>query len=132
MINLDIVTPEKRVVDIDVDSVSIPTAKGEIGILPKHAPLISTLKPGVLSYSISGVTEQLVIAGGFVEVSGNKVSILADIAENKGEIDVDSARAEKVDAEKMLGAWTGNEEEFEVEFEKLEKAQARLRLASQK
>ncbi len=133
MINLEIVTPEKKVIDQEVEAVNVPTAKGEIGILPNHAPLISTLKPGILSFTENGSTEQLVISGGFVEVSTNKVSILADIAENSDEVDVEAAKVERKEAEKLLGEWKdGSEEEFEVELERLEKAQARLQLTSRK
>lgn len=130
MIDLQIVTPEKMVVDLQADSVTVPTAKGEIGILPSHAPLISSLRAGVLSYKAGGSSEEMVVSGGFVEVSGNKVSILADVAENKDEIDIESAKAEKKEAGKLLGSWKGTEEEFELEVERLEKAQARLALAS--
>ncbi|MCD9189594.1 MAG: F0F1 ATP synthase subunit epsilon [Pyrinomonadaceae bacterium] len=130
MIKLEIVTPEKRVLDESVDAVTIPTEKGEIGILPNHAPLISTLKSGILSYTIKGTTEKMVISGGFVEVGTGKISVLADIAETADEVNVETARAEKEAAEKTLGAWSGTDEEFEAERERLEKAQARLQLVS--
>ncbi len=130
MINLEIVTPERKVVDQAVEVVYVPTAAGEIGILENHAPLISTLKPGILSYTDKGSTERMVIAGGFVEVSANKVSILADIAEKSEAVDVGAAKVERDEAQKILGEWRGSEEEFEVELEKLEKAQARLQITS--
>ncbi len=130
MINLEIVTPEKKVIDAAVDAVTIPTAKGEIGILPNHAPLISTLKSGILTYTNKGTTERMVVSGGFVEVSTDKVSILADIAENSEDIDVESARSEQEEVQKLLGNWKGSEEEFETALERLEKAQARLQLTS--
>lgn len=130
MINLEIVTPEKKIIDEAVDSVTVPTANGEIGILENHAPLISTLRSGILSYSNKGTNEQMVVSGGFVEVSTDKVSILADIAENKEDIDVESAKSERVETEKLLGDWKGTEEEFEFEMERLEKAQARLQLTA--
>ena len=132
MLNLEIVTPEKSVFSDTVESVSVPTVSGEIGILTNHAPLISGLKSGILSYSKNGAIERMVVAGGFVEVSDNKVSILADTAETVGDIDVDAARTERETVEKNLGAWKGTEEEFEIEREKLERAQARLQLASGK
>ena len=128
MLNLEIVTPEKKVFDDAVDAVTIPTAKGEIGVLPNHAPLISTLKPGILTYSNRGATEKMVVSGGFVEVSTNKVSILADVAEKADEVNVESARAERESSEKILSSWSGGEDEFEIEKERLEKAQARLSL----
>ncbi|HEX8288212.1 MAG TPA: F0F1 ATP synthase subunit epsilon [Pyrinomonadaceae bacterium] len=130
MLNLEIVTPEKRVFDETVDAVTIPTTNGEIGILPNHVPLISSLKSGILTYSNRGATERMVVSGGFVEVSANKVSIMADVAERADEINAEAARAERESAEKVLSAWSGTEDEFEVEKERLEKAQARLQLAS--
>ncbi len=130
MLNLEIVTPEKRVINETVDVVTVPTVSGEVGILSNHAPLISALKAGVLSYGKAGATERMVIAGGFLEVSANKVSVLADTAERADEIDVEAARIERDSAEKTLGAWKGSEEDFEVEKNRLERAQARLQLAS--
>jgi F-type H+-transporting ATPase subunit epsilon len=130
MLNLEIVTPEKKVFSDTVDAVTIPTESGEVGILNNHAPLISTLKPGILSYTRGGTNERMVIAGGFLEVSENNVSVLADIAETADEIDVEAARGERETLEKELGAWKGSEEEFEVQKERLEKAQARLQLTS--
>lgn len=129
-LKLEIVTPERRVFDETVDTVTVPTATGEVGILPNHAPLISSLKPGILSFTNQGATERMIISGGFIEVNSNKVSILADVAENSDEIDVEAARIEREAAERVLGSWSGTEEEFEVEREKLERAQARLQLAS--
>jgi F-type H+-transporting ATPase subunit epsilon len=131
MLNLEIVTPAKKVLSETVDSVTVPTASGEVGILSNHAPLISALKPGILSVNRSGSTEKMVVSGGFVEVSSNKVSVLTDIAEKAEEIDVEAARLEKTEAEKVLGAWKdGSEEDFEVEKERLDRAQARLQLTS--
>ncbi len=132
MLNLEIVTPERKVLSEAVDAVTIPTTSGELGILTNHAPLISSLKSGILSFSKSGSTEKMVVSGGFVEVSANNVSVLADIAERADEIDVEAARSEREAVEKALGAWKGSEEEFEVENERLEKAQARLQLSSGK
>ena len=132
MLNLEIVTPEKKVFSDTVDSVTVPTESGEVGILNNHAPLISTLKAGVLSYTRGGTNERMVVAGGFLEVSDNNVSVLADVAETAGEINVEAARSERETLEKELGAWKGTEEEFETRREQLEKAQARLQLAAGK
>ena len=132
MLNLEIVTPEKKVFSDTVDAVTVPTESGEVGILSNHAPLISTLKAGVLSYTRGGTSERMVVAGGFLEVSQNNVSVLADIAETADEIDVEAARGERETLEIELGAWKGSEEEFAVQKERLEKAQARLQLTSGK
>src|ERR1041384_8302885 len=80
-IKLDIVTPEKQVMSDTVDMVTVPTLSGEAGILPNHAPLISALKPGVLSFTKSGAVQKLAVSGGFVEVGVNTVSVLVETAE---------------------------------------------------
>ena len=131
MLKLEIVTPERRVLDETVDSVTVPTASGEAGILPNHAPLISALKPGILSYSNKGTVERLAIAGGFVEVSSNKVAVLTDTAEAASEIDVEAARAEREAAEKALAASaTAALESTEADRARLDAANARIQLAS--
>ena len=130
MLKLEIVTPEKRVVDETVDSVTVPTLSGEAGILPNHAPLISALKPGVLSFSNKGNTERLAVAGGFVEVNSDMVSILTDVAENASEINIDAARTERDEAEKALAAVaTASIEETADVRDRLDLANARLQLA---
>lgn len=131
MLKLEIVTPEKRVVDETVDSVTVPTLTGEAGILPHHAPLISALKPGILTFANKGVTEKLAVNGGFVEVSSDMVSVMTDIAVSSVEIDVDAARAEKDAAEKALAAVaTGSIEETADVRDRLEFANVRLQLAA--
>lgn len=133
MLRLEIVTPEKKVVDAEVDSVTIPTASGEAGILPSHAPLISALKPGILSFTLRGTTERIAIGGGFLEVSNDKVSVLADSAETSTEIDVDAARTKLQEAERAIAAAaTSPIEETESLREQLESADARIRLAAGK
>jgi len=130
MLKLEIVTPEKRVLDAEVESVTVPTASGEAGIFPNHAPLVSALKPGILSYSQKGGAEKLAVSGGFVEVSGNKVSVLADTAETSEEVDIELARTEREAAEKALAAAaTSPVEENAPLMQKLESANARITLA---
>ncbi len=130
MLKLEIVTPEKRVVDETVDSVTVPTLSGEAGILPNHAPLISALKPGILSFTNKGATERLAVAGGFVEVNSDKVSVLTDVAENAAEINIEAARAEREEAEKALAAVaTASVDETSEVRDRLEFANARLQLA---
>jgi F-type H+-transporting ATPase subunit epsilon len=132
MIKLEIVTPEKLALSETVEMVTIPTASGEVGILPNHAPLISALQAGILSYTKGAATNRLVVSGGFVEVGVNSVSVLAEVAESAEEINTDLARLEKSEAEKVLGTWSGSEEDFEIEKDKLGRAEARLQLAAGK
>lgn len=131
MLRLEVVTPEKKVVDAEVDSVTIPTASGEVGIMPNHAPLISALKPGILSYSAKGASDRLVIAGGFVEVSNNTVAVLADSAETADEIDRSSVKAARDEAEQMLASvGLASAEDAELAREGLDLANARASLAA--
>jgi F-type H+-transporting ATPase subunit epsilon len=133
MLRLEIVTPEKRVLDADVESVTVPTATGEAGILPNHAPLISALKPGVLTYTNKGTTEKLAVSGGFVEVNANKVAVLADTAETAGEIDIDAARAAREAGEKAFAAVaSGPVEESQAARDQIEAANVRIQLAGSK
>jgi F-type H+-transporting ATPase subunit epsilon len=133
MLKLEIVTPEKRVFDAEVDSVTVPTATGEAGILPHHAPLISALKPGILAYSNKGTVERLAVGGGFVEVSNDRVSVMADTAETSAEIDAATVRAEKETAERELAANAAAPiEETESIRERIDAADTRLQLAAGK
>jgi len=133
MLKLEIVTPEKKVLDADVESVTIPTASGEAGILTNHAPLVSELKPGILSYSSKSGSDKMAVSGGFVEVSGNRVSVLTDSAETADEIDLNAAKGEREAAEKELASVASSDIESTSSVrERLEAANARVQLASGK
>jgi len=86
-LTLEIVTPEARVYSDTVDNVVIPTVEGEIGILPGHLPLLSQVADGELRVTKGGVTEGLVVGDGFVQIQGDKVSILAEHAIEESSID---------------------------------------------
>ena len=129
-IQLEVVTPERRVLSEAVDSVNVPGREGELGILPGHTPLISQLQTGVLSYVQNGVTRRLHVSGGFVEVNADRVSVLAEIAEHPEEIDAARARLTREHAEKALSAFSGTEDDFEVARARLERSVVRLHLAS--
>lgn len=130
-LQLDVITPERRLVSETVDYVTVPGAEGELGILPGHTPLISQLRTGVLSYTHGGATRRLLVSGGFVEVNSDRVSVLADLAELPAEVDTALARAERDQAERALGTFTGSPEEFAETRTQLERAAARLQLAAE-
>ena len=133
MLKLEIVTPERRVLDADIESVTVPTVSGEAGILPNHAPLISALRPGILAYSSKGSFEKLVVSGGFVEVNSDKISVLVDTAESSGEIDVNAAKADRENAEKAAAAaGLVSEDDAARSRDDLEHASVRLSLAAGK
>ena len=129
-IQLEVVTPERRVLAESVDMVTVPGLGGELGILPGHTPLISQLQTGVLTYVQDGKSNQLHVSGGFVEVRDDRVSVLAEVAERPEEIDAARAKLSRDQLEKQLNAWSGTEEDFEVARAKLERSVVRLQLAS--
>ncbi len=129
-IQLEVVTPERRLLAEPVDVVTVPGLDGEMGILPGHTPLISQLQTGVLSYVQDGRTFQLHVSGGFVEVRDDHVSVLADVAERAEEIDASRARLSRERWEKRLNAWSGTEEDFEVAQAKLQRSVVRMQLGS--
>ena len=128
-IQLEVVTPERRVLAESVDMVTVPGLGGELGILPGHTPLISQLQTGVLTYTQDGKSSSLHVSGGFVEVRDDHVSVLAEVAERPDEIDAARARLSRERLEKQLNAWNGTEEDFEVARAKLERSVVRLQLA---
>lgn len=105
---LEIVTPEAKTYSEDVDMVTIPGSEGELGILPMHAPLMTQLKPGELKIKRGGEETLLATGGGFAEVTGDRVSILTDMAVQSSDIDEAAAqaaidRAQAALADKTLG-----------------------------
>ncbi|HBB89124.1 MAG TPA: F0F1 ATP synthase subunit epsilon [Blastocatellia bacterium] len=127
-LQLEVVTPERKVLSEAVDTVTVPGLGGELGILPGHTPLISQLQTGVLAYSTGGRSSQLHVSGGFVEVKDDVVSVLAEVAERPQEIDAARARLAREHIEKQLTSWTGTEEDFETARAKLERSMVRLQL----
>lgn len=123
-LTLEIVTAERMVLsDDNVDMVIAPSVDGEVGILPHHAPLLTLLQIGELRVKKGADEQSIVIAGGFLEVLNNKVTVLADVAERSEEIDTAAAEQARTRAQEALankGAGGGN----------LADADAAMRLAS--
>ena len=101
-IRCEIVSQDRTVFQDDVDSIVLPGAAGEMGILPHHAPVLTTLKYGVIKVRRGGSEELFAVAGGVAEVQPTIVTVLADAAENVEEIDVIRAKAAKKRAEDAL------------------------------
>ena len=101
-IRLDIVTAERAVYAEDVDMVIAPGVEGQLGILPHHAPLMTTLQSGELRVKKGGEEVTMVISGGFLEVRPDRVIVLADAAERAEEIDISRAEEAKRRAEQRL------------------------------
>ncbi len=126
---LEIVTPEKKVVETAAEEVQIPGKNGYLGILPGHAPLITELAVGEITYRENSSEQRLAVAWGFAEVLPNKVTILAESAERPAEIDVERARKAKARAEQRL---TSGDTNVDVDraLDALHRAEARLDVSS--
>jgi len=128
-LQLEIVTPDRALGRDDVDEVYIPGTEGYFGVLPGHTPLLATMKVGEMWYRIGQEKHYLAIAGGFVEVLPDRVSVLAQIAERAEEIDIARAEAAKKRAEERI-ARPQAEMDFERARVALMKSLIRLQVAS--
>ncbi|KXS45314.1 MAG: F-type H+-transporting ATPase subunit epsilon [Candidatus Frackibacter sp. T328-2] len=129
-IQLDVVTPERVLYSEDVDMVIVPAIDGDLGVLPKHAPLITGLQVGSIRIKNNGEELEISTSGGFVEVKPDQVNILADAAEFPSEIDLERAKEAKERAKKRLqqGGPSINEARAEAA---LERAINRIKVAKE-
>jgi F-type H+-transporting ATPase subunit epsilon len=128
---IEIVTPEKMVVNDEAEEMQIPGKNGYLGILPGHAPLITELAVGEITYRKGGTTHYLSVAWGFAEVLPDKVTILAETAERPDEINVGRAEEAKQRAEEEFK--TGKtEDDFTKAENDLKRAEVRLDVAHKK
>ena len=125
-LTLTVVTPEKELVSEEVDQVNAPGSEGDFGILYDHAPFLTNLRSGQLSYENDGEFTTLVIGGGYLEVTDNRVTILAETGEFVHEIDRERAERARSKAEEKLNNPDLSEEEFSKAQKKLFRAIARL------
>lgn len=131
-LTVEIVTGERMVfTETDVDMVVAPGSDGTLGILPKHAPLITTLAHGELRVKKGGTEQSLVIFGGFMEVTGDKVVVLADSAERAEEIDLARAEASRRRAEESIRARAGTVDMAQAELA-LRRAAIRLQVGQRR
>ncbi|MFO7963981.1 MAG: F0F1 ATP synthase subunit epsilon [Desulfobacterales bacterium] len=130
-IRLEVVTPEKAVVNEDAQIVVAPGVLGEFGVLVGHTPFMTTLKLGTVRYTdASGVERCVFISGGFAEALPNKVTVLAESAERRCDIDLERAKTALERAEKRLAEQTAKEDiDFARARAALERALHRLKLA---
>ncbi|HEX3642524.1 MAG TPA: F0F1 ATP synthase subunit epsilon [Ktedonobacteraceae bacterium] len=126
-LHVEIVTAERKLYSGEADAVQAPGSEGQLGILPRHAALLTTLAPGALSIKLAGAEETVFVSGGFLEVSNNNVTVLADAAEHAE--DIDQARAEEArrHAQERLAQTQSNVERAQLEAE-LQRAIIRLRV----
>jgi F-type H+-transporting ATPase subunit epsilon len=125
---LDIVTAEGLVSSDEVDVLVAPGGDGELAILPHHAPLLTTLKPGEIRVIKDGEESYIAVSGGFLEMIGNKVTVLADTAERADEIDVERSEEALRRARERV-AEAPAEADLERAMASIRKSQARLMVA---
>ncbi len=129
--HLEVVTPERTVLDTEVEAVLLPAKGGLLGIWANHAPVIAALEIGVVQYGPkNGTKERLAVSGGFTEMDGQTLRIFANTAETADEIDVMRAKQAKERAERRL---TDQQEDWDFQRTQvaLQKAVARLRAAGE-
>src|SRR5215471_8980244 len=130
-LKLEVVTPERQLVDEQVAEVTLPGKDGYMGILPGHAALLSELGIGFLTYNMSGRRRQLAVHGGFLEVLEDHARVLADAAERAEEIDIERARqALRRAQEQTINSAVGIDPG--IALEALQRAQTRIAVAEQK
>ena len=129
---LDIVTVERQVISEQVDYISAPGVDGVLGILPRHAPLLTALAPGELRYRKGPDEFAFAVGGGFMQVRPDHVTVLADSAEHAEEIDEQRADAARKRAEDLLKERPHSDAEAALVEQALRRAQVRLRVARRK
>ena len=127
-LHLEVITPERRVYEDDVDMVIAPGSEGYLGILPHHAPLFTTLGPGEFRVKKGGVEEALAVFGGFMDVRGNRVVVLTDAAEPAEEIDSRRAQEARERAQQALAAGALSAADEQRARAALQRALVRLRV----
>jgi F-type H+-transporting ATPase subunit epsilon len=126
---LEIVTPYGLAVNSKVEEAYIPGSQGDFGVLPGHAPFLTSLRIGELHYCQENKVHYVSINHGFAEVTPEKTTILTDTAELAGEIDVERARAARTRAEEKLRTLSREDPAYLKEMEALERARMRIRVA---
>jgi F-type H+-transporting ATPase subunit epsilon len=129
-IELQIVTPERHVLQETVESVEMPGKEGYMGILPGHAPLITELGIGILSYRKNSATRFLTVIHGYAEVLPHRVIVLAEVAERAEEIDVERTHRARERAQSELSKASAGNEDWQRAELALQRALVRLQAAS--
>ena len=129
---LEIVTPERLAYSDEVDSVVLPGSEGEMGVLPHHAPLVSTLGVGELRIRKGGTEESFAIVGGFVQVRPDKVVVMAETADMASEIDLENAPEARREAERALESGYHEAADLAAARAALQQALLRIRVAERR
>jgi len=131
-LQLEIVTPERQVYSDTVDSVQVPGSEGELGVLPHHAPLVSTLGVGELRFRKDGTEESFAIVGGFLQVRPDRVVVLAETADLASDIDLEKAQEARREAERALESGFHEGADLSAARAQLQQALLRIRVAERR
>jgi F-type H+-transporting ATPase subunit epsilon len=131
-IRLEIVTPERLAYEDDVDAVTLPGSEGELGVLPHHAPLITTLGIGELRIRKGGSEEAFAIVGGFLQVRPDKVVVMAETADMASEIDLERAQEARREAEKAIASGIHEPADLAAARASLQQALLRIRVSERR
>ena len=127
-LSLEVVTPYRTVLIEDVESVTLPGIEGELGILPEHIPLLTTLDTGIMSYkNSSGNTQAIAVHWGYAQVEGNSVRVLAELAETADEIDIERAKDAEKKAKDILLTVAPTTSSWEEEESRQNKYESKLK-----
>ncbi|MFA4954674.1 MAG: ATP synthase F1 subunit epsilon [Patescibacteria group bacterium] len=128
--HFELITPERVVFRQEVDQVTLPTAEGEITVLPQHIPLVAALVPGIARLKTGGQVEEVAVSGGFIEVGGDNVRVLADTAERGEELDLTAIEQAKTRAQKVMReAVQADDKSYAMAMAGMEREMARYKLA---
>ncbi len=129
-LKVELVTPYKKVLTEEVDEITATGALGEFGVLPGHAPFLTSLKIGELSFKKDGVVSHLALNWGYFEVEDDKVTVLVETAERADEIDLERAKAALGRAEEALKKLSPEDKSFRIYEAALERAAIRMQVAA--
>lgn len=129
-LTVEIVTPEKRILSVQADEAIVPGGKGLFGVRPGHTPFLTLMEPGPLTIVEGGRREYYFVAGGFAEVSNDKVLVLADVAESVAGIDVEAARKRMLEAQERMKGMSADDVRFDLEQATVRREAARMNAAT--
>ncbi|HLV95517.1 MAG TPA: F0F1 ATP synthase subunit epsilon [Candidatus Acidoferrales bacterium] len=129
-IELEVVTPQRLVLHEDVESVELPGRDGYLGVLPGHAPLLTELGIGVLTYRANGQGHVLTVMEGFSEVLPDRVIVLAEVSERAAEIDVERSRAALQRAQELVAKTGSPDIDWKRAQSALQRAMVRIQVGS--
>ena len=127
MLSLEIVTPQRKVLEAQTEWVTLPGSEGEMGILPEHIPLMTTLETGIVTYAWEQGNQSLAVHWGYAQVEKNRVTVLAELAESVEDIDVERARDAEIRAKEELSQINLSADDWESEKRRLDKYELKLK-----